>query len=155
VLQAESEGHLMMAAADLARLYHDDYRAWFYRQRAELAALDRLIVAKDAAEQWDPIADLAALGVQRSAIAWELGVLATRLWLLELAQRADEYQLWRYIAMTAQCVVAKRHGRKFGVPAMTLADLEQARLELEISNEHWLRVRATASWALRGLGGDA
>ncbi len=144
----------------------------------QLEAKDRL--EREAADPHRrAIVDLAALGVPDAEAAWIDAVIATRVWLLEIGSGGvhvppsaagygseggwkitrdsylptpyDEWLLWQYVAQCALLVVAGRRKRNFGTSSVTPADVEEARLRLQIENERWLRVRRRAAWVLRGF----
>ncbi|MBD5603589.1 MAG: hypothetical protein IAI48_00615 [Candidatus Eremiobacteraeota bacterium] len=160
----------MMAADDLKELFHDDFEQYVAVMNRRLRELDTAIAVMDRID--DPIADLAALGVEKPRRAWLVGVAATRIWLLDLAtvlahavdarlpswrgtaiapadSPAGEWSLFTYVGMHAEGVFAARRVRKFGPSRMTPADFEEARNRLGISNEQWLALRARAEWVSR------
>jgi hypothetical protein len=126
----------------------------------------------------DVVPALRALGLPDGARAWRAGVIATRVWLLELASPPEvhdlpmglerlripgwhgpsmtepespfgEWLLYAFVLAIAEGVRDERRKRKFGPAAMTAADIDVARLQCLISNERWTQMRETARWVLR------
>jgi hypothetical protein len=62
----------------------------------------------------------------------------------------EEWNLWLYVKRTAEAALPARIKRDPLHPAyLTEADLEEARLRLEIDATRWQRARARAAWVLR------
>ncbi len=104
-----------MAETDLARLKATDWLAWTRYMKRRCDVLDAMIAEKEAAEAavaaanaWDAIADLEALGVPEPDLHWRAGVIATRVWLLAIVSELDGGELLEHAGAELDRMISER-----------------------------------------------